>query len=238
MAESLPALQRLSEIEAIQASFVFDDRGTIIGREVPGTHTDGSLTQVALRFLQALEGVKSISSAYREARFEYENYGIWLKPFGENLMLVVFYSREADVALLRQPVNIAVLNLSKMLQGSLLNEEDEAHRQSLIQAARAAEAASYQTSGSDTNGFFAKLTVLTTGFFGPVGSELLEWGCREKNLHLPLEYKEDVDDILAYVLKHVPDAWVKETFLKEAEDLTERLMLRGLKAKNAAAKAG
>jgi hypothetical protein len=238
MAESLPALHRLAEIEAIQASFVFDDRGLVIGREVPGTHTDGSLTQVALRFLQTLESLKVISSSYREARFEYENYGVWLKPFGDNLMLAVFYSREADVALLRQPVNIAVLNLTKMLQGSLLNEDDESHRQELIQAARAAEAASYATTGSDTNGVFTKLGILVTGFFGPVGAELLEWGCREKNLHLPIEYKEDVDDILAYCLKQVTDPLMKEAFLREAEDLLERLMLQDLRLKNPPPPAG
>lgn len=227
---SLPALQRLAEIDQIQASFVADAQGRIIAREVPGYHADASLTQVALRLWNVFKLLESKGTTGREARIEYDHYGIWIKPFADNeFILALFYDRNADISLLRQPINIAVLNLNKSLKkGSGVSEEEEGRIAELAAAAQAAETEIFRSEGEDSNGMFDRLCTLGYYYAGPISTEVYEHCLTKNEIQLPLTTESQVRTVGESLAEIISSVDAKQAYSNALDDMIVRAAVEGL----------
>jgi hypothetical protein len=161
----------------------------------------------------------------REARFTFESYGVWLKVFGGNNILAIFLQPGTIANLLRQPINLAIVNLEKAL--SRQDEEGPVSEAAMLLATAAhhAELAMLQVDGQDSNEVFERLVVQAEYFFGPVAVELMEHGLRSKQLSLPLRDGKEMRELAAYCAESIDSSEVKKMYLEMADDLIECLEL-------------
>jgi hypothetical protein len=230
--KDMPALTRLCELEEIAACLVFTREGKILGRAVPSTYSETMLHQVILVLKQVIAAVEKTKIPMREARFVFESYGLWIKVFGGNHILAIFLQPGITANLLRQPVNLAVVNLEKAV--SRMEDEgpvSEAAIQ-LASAAHEAELAMLQVDGQDSNEVFERLVVQAEYFFGPVAVEILEHGLRAKQLALPLKEGTQIRELVRFCSESLDQAEVKKIYLSMADDLIECLELELQSRKN------
>lgn len=221
------ALLSLVSIQHIAAAYIFDEQGKVLSREVPPKYRDEGLQQIALRILQVWKGLSDdlSSSSSSEVRLGFENFGLWFRVFGKrsNHFLLVFYEHGADPSLFRQPINLAVHNLER-----IANEvEEEALRQAskseLAQAAQLAEQALYTVSGEDTNQFVSTISTISMFFLGPLAHEVVQRGCRELELTLPIKDKDSMMMLVGFCNAQISDTPRKQAFSELCSDYIERL---------------
>lgn len=223
--KDLPALTRLCELEEIAACFVFTRDGKVLGRAVPPTYSETMLDQVILVLKQVMASVEKTKVPMREARFVFESYGVWLKVFGGNQILAIFLQPGTIANLLRQPINLAVVNLEKAL--SRIESEGPVSEEAalLASAAHQAELAMLKVDGEDSNEVFERLVVLGEYFFGPLSVEIMEHGLRAKQMGLPLKDGKEMRDLVAVCAEIIDQVEIKKIYIDLADDLIECLEL-------------
>ncbi|MEM9399164.1 MAG: hypothetical protein AAF984_03070 [Verrucomicrobiota bacterium] len=222
---TLPALERLAMIDVVSAVFVFNEENEILARHMPDHYTDTSLVQVADRIQKVLSHKNDLGQDIKEAVFHYENYALLLKYFSDRYFMAVFFDRDAEVEYLRQPVNLAVLNMEKAVQRVEEDIVEEAAKTDLAEAARRAEKEIYRATGDDSNGYLARLQILATFYIGAAGIEILEQGFREFDVTLPLTREEDMLKITRRAAGFIANPEMKEGFITASENLIFRLEL-------------
>jgi hypothetical protein len=228
MNPTVAALSRLIAINEIAAAFVFNRNCEILAREIDARYKDEGLQQIAKQLIAISTKHGTVGSPLRDMRIGFENFSVWLRVFSpnSNYFLVVFLQLGADPSLLRQPINLAVLNLEKAVQNIEELLEQSTIQSDIYQAAQAAERQLFALQGEDTNGFYASLSRLGTFYFGPTSEEILQFSCRELELSLPLTTIEDMKKAVERCAERIPEAGRKKSYLAEAFDLVERLYLR------------
>ncbi|MEM9444782.1 MAG: hypothetical protein AAGA18_05455 [Verrucomicrobiota bacterium] len=219
----LPALDRLVAIDEVSAVFVFNEDNEILAKHMPNHYTDAALVQVAARIQGVLQYGAEIGEEIKESVFQFENYGAMIKLFSDTYTMAVFFDRDAEVALLRQPVNLAILNIDKAVRKVEVGLMEDAARSDLAQAARQAEREIYQVTGDDANGYFRRLSLLANYYLGPLGIEILEHSFREQNLALPIKKRIDMLHIVQYCAEHIANPAHREAYLVAGENLMDRL---------------
>lgn len=227
---SFAPLHRLNAMKEISAAFISNDKGEIMAREVHEKYSDAELRQIALRILTIFQDQDF--PRISEYQVVYENFCIWLRSFGSqgSYTLIVFIEHGADLSLLRQPINLAVLNMEKTMQLLQAEQEKEAMQSKMAKAARLAEQAMFLDTSKDTNGVFEKLNLLAYYYFGLVCTEMLQHICRDLNYGLPLTKQEELEAIIVHCGQLLVSPEKKAAFLSQADDLVQTLMLTSLKS--------
>jgi hypothetical protein len=225
----LPALQRLATVDQVAAAFVLNEDGKILGREVPAQYSDAALQQIAERFSQISDVVTGAEIPLKELRFTFENFSVWTRFFGNNHRLIIFLASGADPNIMRQPINLAVLNLEKGVKSVEAEHAEALSKTDLAEAALRAEHSIYHATGEDTNGFFSQVSMITIYFHGPVGPEILEQACRDHDLTLPISTGENMRKVVQTAASHLPNPDKKAGFENMAEDLVQRIELSAVK---------
>ncbi|NJK92441.1 MAG: hypothetical protein HC904_11775 [Blastochloris sp.] len=220
-----PALSRLCELEEIAACFVFTREGKIVARAVPENYTELMLAQVTMVLGQVIASVEKTKVPMREARFVFESYGVWLKFFGFRQILAIFLHPGTQANLLRQPINLAIVNLEKALNRDQDERPVSEMAEMLAASAHQAELEMLRVEGVDTNEVFERLVSLTEFFLGPVAVEVLEHGLRERQMHLPIQSRKDLVELVEYCLNVMDNPEVKKAYADMADDLMERVEL-------------
>lgn len=236
MSFNLPSLNRLAAIDQVAAAYIFNHEGIILGREVPLQYSDETLSRISQRLKQVLSMIESHQLGIKEFRLTYENFGVWVRLFGERYILVIFLEAKAQMPLIRQPVNLAVLNLEKALRAAEERDFERAQQNPLAESALRAERAIFQSSGSDTNHFLSRLGIIATYFHGPIGPEVIEHSCRTLMLDLPIDTTENMRKVLNGAGDEITNPDKKNSFLSLGEELIQRIELEiaSGKAKSAA----
>jgi len=225
MNSTFSSLTRLAAIDQVAAAYIFNYDGVILGREVPLQYSDETLTRVSERLRQVLNSVENHQLGVKEFRMTYENFGVWVRLFGERYILVIFLEAKARMAMIRQPVNLAVLNLEKALRTAEERDFERAQQNPLAESALRAERAIFQSNGSDTNQFLSRLGIIATFFHGPIGPEVIEHSCRVLKLDLPIDNSENMRRILEGAGKDISNPDKKNSFMSLGEDLIQRIEL-------------
>ncbi|MFQ3671694.1 MAG: hypothetical protein SNJ84_09580 [Verrucomicrobiia bacterium] len=183
----LPALQRLTGINHVHAAFVFDKRtGRLVAREVPPQYTDHALEQVSLRLTQIIKPVEDHQFAWKEIRLAYENFTVWVRTVAVRFNLVIFVGSQIPYTQLRQPINLAVLNVEKGIRAEEEKSLQHGKRTQIADQALQAERDLFRQSGEDSNQFLARMSSLALITHGPHGPEVIEHACREVVTALPV----------------------------------------------------
>jgi hypothetical protein len=228
MSYNLPSLNRLAAIDQVAAAYIFNHEGTILGREVPLQYSDETLSRISERLKQVLEQIGTHQLGVKEFRLTYENFGVWVRLFGERYILVIFLESKAQMTLIRQPVNLAVLNLEKALRSAEERDFERAQQNPLAESALRAERAIFHSSGADTNQFLSRLGVIATYFHGPIGPEIIEHACRSLMLELPVETTENMKKVLTVAANEISNPEKKISFVSLGEELIQRIELENL----------
>jgi len=229
--KELAALTRLCELEEIAACFVFTRDGKVLGRAVPSTYSETMLEQVILVLKQVMASVEKTKVPMREARFVFESYGLWLKVFGGNQILAIFLQPGTIATILRQPINLAVVNLEKAL--SRMDDEGPVGETAIMlaSAAHQAELEMLKVDGEDSNEVFERLVIVGESFFGPLAVEIMEHGLRAKQLRLPLKDGKEMRELVAFCSESMENIETKKFYMDMADELIECLELEILSPK-------
>ena len=111
---SVTPLTRLASLREVAAAFVFNANGEILAREVPEKYSDADLQRLSAKMSE----ISALLEETKEYLLDFEHFKIWVRRFGRdmNYYLAAFIERDTDTFLLRQPINLAVLNLEKIIQ--------------------------------------------------------------------------------------------------------------------------
>lgn len=212
----LPALQRLTSIDHIHAAFVFEKRnGRLVAREVPSQYSDHALEQIALRMNQIVKPADEAQFGWKEIRLTYDNFTAWVRTLADRYALIIFVSSQIPYTQLRQPINLAVLNVEKGIRAEEEKSLRRGQRSELVEQALQAERDLFRQSGQDSNRFLARMSTLALYAHGPAGPEIVEYACRQLNTPLPISDPAQMRQVVATVLASLsnPD---KRTFFEEA----------------------
>ena len=221
------ALSRLAQMKEIAAGFVFNSQLQILAREAPERYNDASLRQIAANMLGITSQGDEMGMGIPEFWVRYEHFIVWTKRFGSNLdhYLVIFADRTINVDELRQPLNLAVLNLDRAV--SMVEEElnRQAAQNELALRAQAAERALFADTQQDTNQFIARFGVIAERYFGPPYDDTIRMACKECDLTLPIETVENMRKLMTHCASYLKTPVKKEMFALQAEDFVQRFML-------------
>lgn len=218
---NVPSLNYLVSVRGVASAFVFNKKQEILAREVPSQYQDEGLRQIAERIIQLSQRMQGLS----ECRVEYESFGIWFRRFGtdENYYLILFFEKEADVVSLRQPINLAILNLEKMLRQIEEEKLKEASQSEVFKAAQVAERAFLEVSGEDANRVYARIELLSDYLIGPVGREILQNAFHELQLTLPLTDREKARALAQLCSEQLSHPDRRKVWLDQCEDVIQRI---------------
>lgn len=222
------ALSRLVQMKEIAAGFVFNAELQILARETPERYTDSALRQIAANMLSVIEKGKEASMPFSEFWIRFEHFLLWCKCFGskQDHYLVIFAERAANVDELRQPLNLAALNLERIVTTV---EEELAQKMAqteLALRAQAAERALFEDAGQDSNGFLASFGIIAERYFGPPHMDVLRFAARQSNLRLPIEKPEEMRQLAVSCAVMLKTPAKKESFQHQTEDMIQRFVLK------------
>jgi hypothetical protein len=228
MNTSIPALQRLAALHNVAAAFVFNNDADILAREAPDRYTDKSLSQISHFILQITHDIQQQTSPLRDCRLTYENFLIWFRSFGKNRdhYLALFLGLGADFQTLEQPVNLAILNLEKVITSIEQQQNQQAAQRDIVRAAQQAELGLLLNPANDTNHFYTRLTLLIQNFTGPAGNDILLHTCHQLQTTLPIDTIEKMTQIIETCATHIPHQQLRQHFTTHATDLAERTILQ------------
>jgi len=219
------ALKRMFELDEVSAVFIFRNDGKVMGYSAPPNYKESTLNQVSLFLLQPVQQILKSGLEPRDLRISFESFSVWIKSFSEEYYLAVFIQTGADFNLLRQPINLAALNLGKtMVRQTQYTPESEAAVQ-LTVAAHHAEMELLSTHGQDSNSVFERIVILGEFFFGPVSMELFQHGLHKEHVQLPLDSRADLEKLAAFTAKLITNVEHQKVYLEQFSDLMDRLEL-------------
>lgn len=218
---SISALSHLASVKGVASAFIFNEKKQILAREVPDQYRTDGLIQIAGQVLQFLP----ILSNTTEIKLRYDNFGLWYRRFGPNLSyhLIAFTERDSDFSVLRQPVNLAILNLEKAVKQIEEDQAREVSQSALYQSAMEAERKIFVLSGEDTNKVFEKLSLLSEYFIGPLGPEILQQACHKLELNLPITNPNDMRAIIKTSAELTGNSHQSKVWMDQAEDVIQRV---------------
>ncbi len=219
----LAPLDRLFELDEIAAAFLYSSEGRVEAAAVPEHYQRETLQALVTRIEQVVQLIKKAKIGFRETRFDYEGHTIWLKAIGIDEILVVFVLPSSDMHLIRQPINLAAVNLEKAF---LRMPEDVASEvdTDLVTAAHRAEMELLQqevTFADEPN--YQRLAALTAMYIGPVGPQVLEYSLRELKISLPYSTIQEMQSSVEYAANLIQSVERQKQYLEAANDLIERL---------------
>ncbi|NJL19370.1 MAG: hypothetical protein HC901_03650 [Bdellovibrionaceae bacterium] len=210
--KEMPALTRLLDLEEVAAAFVYDGENHIVGAAVPEHYRRDTLKQIALRMNRVSALLDRAKVNLKEMRFLFEAHTVWMRKFGVDKTLVVFLLPGTDFQLIRQPINLAAINMENALS-RMPEDEPTNYDTELVAAAHKAELELLKSGdGSAHDPLFQKLQSLCHFFLGPPGMEILEFSLREMRIHLPFKKKNDVLKSVEYCGKLIANVQLRNNF--------------------------
>lgn len=221
--KEIPALTRLLDLDEVAAVFTYTGDLQLQGAAVPQNYSEQLLEQLILRIDQVLSLTRKAQAGFREVQLIYEGHILWVKAFGHDQFLVLFLTAGTDISLLRQPVNLAVVNLDSSSQRRMENDSSVGNTD-LLNAAYRAEMELLQADRPEVNDDkFLKLALLAEVFLGPAGSEILEYALRDQHIELPFTSKAEMIHVVDFAARLISNVEYKKMFLDECAELMERL---------------
>ncbi len=223
--KNIPALNRLLDLEEVAAVFVYTSDLKLEAAAAPPNYTEQLIEQLVLRIDQVLSLTRKAHVGFKEVIFNFEGHTLWVKAYGHEHFLALFISPGSDLSLLRQPINLAVVNLDSASQRRVESDTSVGNTD-LLNAAYRAEMELLQSDRQEVNDEkFLKLAVLTEYFLGTAGSEILEYGLRDQEVTLPFSSKADMVHVVDYASRLIANVDHKRMYLDECAELIERLEL-------------
>jgi len=221
--KNIPALNRLLDLEEVAAVFIYTSDLKLEAAAAPPNYTEPLLEQLVLRIDQVLSLTRKAHVGFKEVIFTFEGHTLWVKAFGMDQFLALFVAAGSDLSLLRQPINLAVVNLDSHSQRRIDSDTSVGNTE-LLNAAHRAEMELLQSDREQvTDDKFMKLVVVTEFFLGISSSEVLEYGLRDQKLSLPLTSKSDMVRLVDYASRVISNVEHKKMYLDECAELIERL---------------
>ncbi|MGF1679110.1 MAG: hypothetical protein ACFCUX_07950 [Candidatus Methylacidiphilales bacterium] len=221
--KSIPALSRLLDLEEVAAVFTYKSDLKVEAAAVPPHYTEPLVEQLILRIDQVMSLTRKAHVGFKEAIFSFDGYALWVKSFGSDGFLALFLMPDANLSLLRQPINLAVVNLDSASQRRLDIETSTGNTE-LLNAAYRAEMELLQSDRPEVNDEkFLKLCALSEFFIGPVAAEILEYGLRDQKVELPFSNRSEMIRIVDFASKLISNVDHKKMYLDECAELIERM---------------
>lgn len=223
--KEIPALSRLLDLEEVAAVFTYTGDLKVQAAAVPEHYTEALIEQLILRIDQVLGLTRKAQAGVKEVQFSFEGHTLWVKAYGHDHFLVLFIAPGTELSLLRQPINLAVVNLDSSSQRRV-EADTSVGNTDLLNAAHRAEMELLQAERPEVNDEkFLQLCLLADYFLGPVGAEVLEYGLRDQKIDLPFTTKAQMVRVVDYASKIISNVDNKKMFLDECAELIERLEL-------------
>lgn len=197
--KTVPALNRLLDLEEIAAVFTYTSDLKLDAAAVPPNYSEQLIEQLVLRIDQVLSLVRKAHVSFKESTFTFEGHTLWVKSYGQDSFLALFIAAEADLSLLRQPINLAVVNLDSASQRRVESDTSVGNTD-LLNAAHRAEMELLQAE-----------------------REVLEYGLRDQEVKLPFSSKSDMVHVVDFASRYIANVEHKKMFLDECAELIERL---------------
>lgn len=224
MSEHVNALERLTEMEHIAATFVYDEEGRILASAVPPHYNDATLAQLVMRIRMVVDLVRSARVNMKEVRLGYEAYTLWLKAVGRKMTLAIFVEPNADISAMRQPINLAAVTLEKAILTVQQASGTGMESRELASLAQKAEVElMLAESGEEGEASYRKLTLLAEFFLGPSGPYKLEKAMREKQIRLPYHSRGEMQKVVDLCAEHIHNIDRRKRFIQQADDLMDTL---------------
>jgi len=221
--KDVPALNRLLDLEEIAAVFTYTSDLKVEAAATPPNYTEQLVEQLILRIDQVLSLTRKAQVGFKEVIFTFEGHTLWVKAYGYDYFLALFIAPDADLALLRQPINLALVNLDSS-SSRRVEADTSVGNTDLLNAAHRAEMELLQSEREeiyDEN--FIKLSLLTEYFLGVAGREILEYALRDQEVMLPFSSKADMVHVVDFAARVISNVDHKKMFLDECAELIERL---------------
>ncbi|MEO0453060.1 MAG: hypothetical protein AAFY98_02840 [Verrucomicrobiota bacterium] len=221
--KELPALDRLLELDEIAAAFVYHEDGGLVGAAVPPHYGKDTLLILVNRIENVMKLIRQAKMGFRETRFVYEGHALWLKSVGGDSILVVFAMADTEFYLLRQPLNLAVVNLESTLSRQP-EEEISSVDTELLSAAHRAELELMQSDVpfvEEPN--FLKLVQVTQMYLGPIANQVLQYSLRELKISLPYQSAKDMQHSVEYAGNLIQNVERRKQYIDEVMDVIERI---------------
>ena len=210
------ALRKVTELPGVKAALVFDNFHTIVARDVPGQYSNDVLKRIAAQLSQlALFSSKQRIST-QEFRLVYDKYAVYTRLFAKNFYLVVFMDRELQPSDFRQPLNLSVLVLDRVLRSEDMYEASR----TISGAAEKAEDSLRDTFENDSS-FAGRFRRLCVDYLGQSGRDLVDMGLEELYLFPPIRTESDMQRLRGHALAHVLHPVKRELLEKDSLKLIE-----------------
>jgi len=221
--KNIPALNRLLDLEEVAAVFIYTSDLKLEAAAAPPNYTEQLLEQLVLRIDQVLSLTRKAHVGFKEVIFTFEGHTLWVKAFGHENFLALFIAAGSDLSLLRQPINLAVVNLDSHSQRRVESDTSVGNTE-LLNAAHRAEMELLQSDRQQvTDENFMQLSALTEFFLGIMANEILEYGLRDQEVTLPFSSKKDMVHLVDYASRLIANVEHKKMYLDECAELIERL---------------
>lgn len=223
--KTIPALDRLLDLEEVAAVFIYTGDLKVEAAAVPPNYTEQLLEQLVLRIDHVLSLTRKAQVGFKEVIFTFDGHTLWVKAFGHEKFLALFISPGSDLSLLRQPINLAMVNLDTASQRRIESDTSVGNTD-LLNAAHRAEMELLKADRQEvTDENFHKLVTLTEFFLGIMATEILEYGLRDQGISIPFSGKNDMVHLVDYAARLIANVEHKKMYLDECAELIERLEL-------------
>jgi hypothetical protein len=223
MIPEIAALKRLQELDEVAAAFVYNRTGAVLAAAVPKNYTLPVLEQLIGQFRRITDLVDKAKIRFREMRFSFDGFTVWMKVFGQDLTLVVFIQPKAAISPLRQPINLTVVNLEKAILGAA-DKREESPVESLANMAHRAEMELIrEVRGGRDEIFMDRLGVLVEIFVGPHAQEVLGATLRDVEIGVTFDTRVAMLRLADMVSARISNVERRKYFLEAAGDLIDRM---------------
>lgn len=221
--KQLAPLDRLYELDEVAAAYLYSIDGSITAAAVPEHYQKETLEALTTRINKVVSLIVQAQMGFRETRFVYEGHTLWLKSIGSSEVLVVFVLPNSEFHLLRQPINLAAVNLEKAyhrIPEDVASDVDT----DLITAAHRAEMELLQSEVTFTDEpNYQRLALLTQMHLGQIGPQVLEYSLRELKINLPYRSAEEMTHSVEYAANLIHNVQQQKQYLDEARELIEKI---------------
>ena len=219
MAKLEDALQKVTALPGVKAAFVFDQFQGVVARDVPGQYSNDILKRIAIQLYQLAQQSWKNRVPTHDFRLVYERYAVYTRLFAKNYYLVVFMETNLDPQDFRQPLNLSVLVLDRVLR----SEPGYDSSLSLAKVAEAAEESLKEDRESDES-FSGDFRRLCVSLLGQTGRDLVDLSLEEQFLFPPLRTEADMRKLRQYALKQIMHPLKRKIVEEDSEALLEQAL--------------
>ena len=107
-------LQYLNRVVGVIGSFVCDEEGNIVEREIPEVYSDSSLREVSHIISKTFETISATGRGIKQIEYEYNDYRLIIRKFTYGF-LVVLCNKAVSLAMLNMAFKVVVQKIEMLI---------------------------------------------------------------------------------------------------------------------------